>query len=160
MSHGHEHHHHDHEHEHGHQHDHEHGHHHDHDGHHHHGHEETVRVDHANVLLEAHTHEQTATVSMTFEPDPDATLVFGDLVSLMQKIAEAIESAGGIVGHIKAYGKQEGDFVHASVTAAGLEPTYEGNLDMDLGNEATVQLAAIALLIDQDRLLDICKNAL
>ncbi|MBQ9042673.1 MAG: hypothetical protein IJ111_07645 [Eggerthellaceae bacterium] len=142
---------HDHEHEHPHEHEH---------GHHHHSHEETLKLAFATVNLEAHEHEQSSTVSMTFDVNAGSTLPFQSVISLMQDIAEQVEQAGGIVGHIKAYAKDGDAFARASVTAANLDPTYEGDLDMQLAPGTEAQAVAIALLIDQHALLDICKAAL
>ena len=163
---GHEHtyeHHHDgydrHHHEHAHGHHHEHGHGHDHE-HHHHSHMETLQLENALVELEAHTHEQAATVSMRIHPADGATIAFADIIAALQRIARAAEDVGGIVGHIKGFAKQGDAFAHASVTAADLDPTTEGDPALTFGASADIQLAAIVLLVSQNDLLALCKEAL
>lgn len=110
--------------------------------------------------MEAHTHEQAATVSLDIHPKEGSLRSFSDLVSAMQTIADAAEQAGGIVGHIKAFAKKGGVFARASVTAADLPPTYDGDRSLALDALADIQLVAIVLLIDQSDLVDICKNAI
>lgn len=155
---------HEHEHEHGpdctcgcHDHGHEHGHDHEHD---HHEHVETLDLAWARIELEAHTHEQAATVSMDIHPTGCSQIDFTDLVAIMQDIASASERKGGIVGHVKAFAKQGGAFARASVTAGDLAPTCDGDQSGAFGESAEVQLVAIVLLIDQADLLAICKQAL
>ena len=152
-----------HEHEHGpdctcgcHDHDHDHA----HDHVHHHEHEEVVELSWAHVELEAHTHEQAATVSMNIHPKEGSPVAFVDLVNTMQEIARASEQSGGIVGHIKAFAKRGDAFARASVTAADLPPTCDGDQSLALDASAEIQLAAIVLLVDQADLLAICKQAL
>ena len=154
---------HDHEHEHDHDHEHDHGHAHEHGHHHEHehvSHGELVELEWADVKLEAHTHEQTATVSMGFFPKAGCQVAFSDLVGFMQAIARLAEDAGGIVGHIKAFARHGEAFAHASVTSADLAPACEGELSLVLGPGFDVQLVAIALLVGQDELLAICRQAL
>ena len=158
-AHGHEHGHaHGHEHAHGHRH--EHGHAHGHEHAHEHVHEETIVLAWAHVELEAHTHEQAATVSAGIHPNETSSTSFSDLVNCMQAIASSIEQAGGIVGHIKAFAKQEDAFARGSVTAANLPPSCDGDLALRLAPATEIQLVAIALLIDQATLISICKEAL
>lgn len=147
-----------HEHDHGpdctcgcHDHEHEHGHHHE--------HEESLELSWAHVELEAHTHEQAATVSMNIHPKEGSPVAFVDLVSIMQEIARASEQSGGIVGHIKAFAKRGDTFARASVTAADLPPTCDGDQSLELDASAEIQLAAIVLLVDQADLLATCKQA-
>ena len=90
-------------------------------------------------------------------PRKNTTLVFGNIVELMVTIAGEIEAANGIVGHIKAFARQGDTFAHASVTASYLDPECEGDLGIHLDTSTTVQLAAIALLIGQEQLLDLCR---
>lgn len=136
--------------------DHEHAHEHEH----HHVHEEVVELPWARVELEAHTHEQAATVSMNIHPKEESPVAFADLVNIMQEIARSSEQSGGIVGHIKAFAKRGDAFARASVTAADLPPTCDGDQSLELDASAEIQLAAIVLLVDQADLLAICKQAL
>ena len=137
-----------HEHEHAHEHEHEHGTH------------DVLESACATIHLESHTHEETATVSMDIEPHVDSALSFSDIVTLMQAVASAVESAGGIVGHIKAFARRDDAFVHASVTASYLDPECEGDTEICLDTATELQLAVIALLIEREQLLALCKNAL
>ena len=138
------------------QHEHHHDHGHDHD--HSHSHVETVETSWGTIALEGHTHEQAATVSATFHLNAESSYAFSSIVSLMQRIAKGVEDAGGIVGHIKATAKQDGSFARASVIAAELDPTCEGDLSLKLGSEADIQMAVIAMLVDQDALLALCRE--
>ena len=139
---------------------HDHGHVHAHDHDHGHEHSEAIELAWARVELEAHTHEEAATVSMDIYPNSGSILAFCELVDAMQAIARAAELAGGIVGHIKAFAKQDDVFARASVTAADLPPTCDGDQSLALGNTAEIQVVAIVLLIDQAALLAISKDAL
>ena len=147
---------HDHDHNHEHTHDHE----HDHGNSHDHGYVEAFEQEWGSFELEAHMHEQAATVSMNIHPRDGREISFSDLVNVMQSIAQAAENSGGIVGHIKGFARQGDDFAHASVTSADLAPAIEGDKALSFGAEATVQLVAIVLLIDQADLLAICKETL
>ena len=139
---------------------------HDHDHHDHHDHEhrhdhlETAEFEWGLVELEAHVHDQAATVSMNVQPQGERSITFSDLVGAMCSIARAAESAGGVVGHIKAFARQGGESARASVTAPELAPTVEGDPALLLGTGATIQLVAIVLLIGKEDLLAICKGAL
>ena len=157
--HGHEHdhgHEHGHEHKHGHEHEHGHGHAHDHDPH----HRESFAISWGEVSLDAHMHDQAATVSMDIRPSGEGSPAFEDLVACMQNIASRAEAAGGIVGHVKAFAKDGDAFAHASVTSAGLAASCEGDLDLALNPNTTVQLVAIVLLVEQQVLIDICRSCL
>ena len=135
--------------------------HHDHNHyHHHHSHADTIERAWACVDFEAHTHEQAATVSMSVHPNAGCERTFSNVVEIMQIIACAAEEAGGIVGHIKAFAKQDETTAHASVTAADLSPTCEGDQSLALDGTTDIQLVAIVLLIGEEDLLAICKDAL
>lgn len=150
---------HDHVHEHAHDPDvHDHGHEHSHD--HTHSHAESAEFSWADAKFEVHTHEQAATVSMDLRPHGGCGKGFSDLVAVMQGIARAAESAGGIVGHIKAFVKQGDSSARASVTAAELPPTCDGDQSMSFGDRTDIQLVAIVLLVSETELLEICKEAL
>lgn len=127
---------------------------------HHHTHSETIDLEWADIQFEAHTHEQAATVSMAIHPKAGCTATFSSLVDIMQNIARAAEASGGVVGHIKAFSKQGDAFAHASVTAADLAPTCEGDQSRALEGDADIQLVAIVLLLSEKDLLAICKDAL
>ena len=127
---------------------------------HEHNHVEVIEQEWGTIELEAHTHEQAATVSMSIHPKDRCSMAFSDLVNVMQSIAQIAESSGGIVGHIKGFARQDDKYVHVSVTTADLEPTVEGDSSFSFGAAATIQLVAIVLLVDQADLLDICKEAL
>ena len=152
----HEHHNHDH---HGHDHEHDHTHH-----HHRHDHgdarERTVELAWGEAALESHTHEQASTVSATIHAQASAGKTFETLVDALQAIAQQVEAAGGIVGHIKAYARAGESFVHASSTDAQHEPACEGDACTALTPDVQCQLVAIALLIDLDQLEEIVVAAL
>ncbi len=94
----------------------------------------------------------------TTKPRPAAT--FEVLVEALKSVAQHVESAGGIVGHIKAYARAGDSFVHASATDAQHEPSCEGDASLSLGPEVHCQLVAIALLIDLEQLEQIVVGAL
>lgn len=138
--------------DHGHGHDHEHGHEHNHN------YRESFAVASGEAFLEAHTHDQAATVSLAICPDEGASISFGNLADTLCDIAAEIEAAGGIVGHIKAFASQDGAFAHASVTEANRKPDLEGDVAVPFGPDADIQLVAIALLLDEQTLISICKR--
>ena len=155
----------EHDHEREHEHDHEranhaHGHSHEHDHEQHHGYRETVETNWGRIEMEAHVHDDAATVSMDAHPKEGCAVTISSLVDSMQRIAQAAEGTGGIVGHIKCFAQQGAESAHASVTAADLAPTVEGDDSLSFGSMSTIQLVAIILLISQDDLLAICKDAI
>lgn len=119
---------------------------------------ESFDTDAATVSLEAHTHEQAATVSLDIVPKAGSAISFESLVAAMQAIAVGAEEAGGIVGHLKAYARQDDAFAHASVTAPNLPPTCEGDITTRFGEAATIQLVSIVMLIDQDALASLSRT--
>jgi len=143
-----------HDHDHEHAHDHDHGHHHDHAA----GREVECRW--GTAVLESHVHDQAATVSATIRAQSGSAATFEVLVEGLRSVAQHVESAGGIVGHIKAYARADGSFVHASATDAQHEPSCEGDASLPLGPEVCCQLVAIALLIDLGQLEQIVVDAL
>lgn len=155
---------HDHDHDHGHAHAHDHGHDHahahGHDHGHNHGQSELMDIPAARIKLEAHVHEQASTVSATFEIREGCTVPFASLVDAMNAIAERVEDEGAIVGHIKAFAKVGGTFAHASVTAAGIAPTCEGDVTTAFGPDGDVQLVAIVMLMELNDLIGIVRSAL
>ncbi len=154
---------HDHDHEHAHQH-HEHGHAHEHahehggghDHHHHHDHERThereIEIGWGTATLESHVHDQASTVSATIHAQSGSGVTFETLVEALQGVAQQVESAGAIVGHIKAYARMGDSFAHASATDAQHAPACEGDVGMLLSSDTQCQLVAIALLIGLDEL--------
>jgi len=147
---------HDHEHEHEHVGEHDHG----HDHHHDHARERVLELSWGTATLESHVHEQAATVSATISVQPGSAVTFDTLVKALQAVAQHVESAGGIVGHIKAYAKAGDSFAHASTTDARHAPSCEGDASLPLSPEAQCQLVAIALLIDLEQLEQIVVDAL
>ncbi|MBQ9003239.1 MAG: hypothetical protein IJ087_15425 [Eggerthellaceae bacterium] len=137
-------------------HDHDHEHRHDHD----HATHDAFETDAASISLEAHTHEQAATVSLDIHPKTGNAIAFSSLVDSMKTIADEAETAGGVVGHIKAYARDGVSFAHASVTAPDLPPVCEGNVQASFGADATIQLVSIVLLVDLDDLAAICRKAI
>ena len=162
---------HDHDHEHAHQH-HEHGHAHEHahehgdghDHHHHHDHEHThereIEIGWGTATLESHVHDQASTVSATIHAQSASGVTFETLVKALQGVAQQVESAGAIVGHIKAYARMGDSFAHASATDAQHAPACEGDVGMLLSSDTQCQLVAIALLIELDDLEQIVVSQL
>jgi len=155
---------HDHDHEHAHHHDHDHDHEHGHDHHHHehgdghdhHHHEHTqereIEIGWGTATLESHVHDQASTVSATIHAQSGSGVTFETLVEALQGVAQQVESAGAIVGHIKAYARMGDSFAHASATDAQHAPACEGDTGMLLDSDTQCQLVAIALLIELDEL--------
>ena len=129
-------------------------------GHHGHNYRESFAVACGEVFLEAHVHDQAATVSVAVCPDEGVKVAFGDIVSALSAVASAVEDAGGIVGHLKAFGSQDGSFANASVTVGDREPDVGGDAAVSFGCDADIQFVAIALFISQDELIAICKGAI
>ncbi|MBR0405480.1 MAG: hypothetical protein IJI68_09845 [Eggerthellaceae bacterium] len=125
-----------------------------------HGHRESFAVPCGEAFLEAHEHDQAMTVSVAICPEEGASIVFEELVEALRSIASGIEATGGIVGHVKAFARQDGAFAHASATEAGREPDCEGDVSFAFGFDADIQFVAIALLLGQDELISLCKSAL
>lgn len=132
--------------------------------HHHHehvpSHKEAFAVEGASVSLEAHMHEEAATVSLGIKPVEGEGFAFTRIIDAMTAIAEQAESQGGIVGHIKGSAREGAAFAHASVTASDLPCESEGDVEAAFGSDATIQIVAIVLLIEQQDLVGICKAAL
>ena len=128
--------------------------------HEHHNHRESFEIAGGEVFLEAHMHDQAATVSLAVCPGEGQVFSFETLIRAMREIATQAELLGGIIGHIKGFAREGEVFAHASVTAADLEPTCEGATKESFGEEADIQLVAIVLLVGQDDLMTICRNAL
>ena len=145
---------------HDHDHGHDHGHNHGHEHHHDHTPERQVQLGWGAATLESHVHDQAATVSATICALPGSATTFEALVEALGSVAKRVESAGGIVGHIKAYARTGESFVHASATDAQHAPSCEGDARMPLKPETHCQLVAIALLIDLEQLEQIVVDAL
>ena len=129
---------------------------------HHHGqsHRESFAIPCGESFLEAHMHDQAATVSMVICPDEGTVMAFADLAAALESIASCVEEAGGIVGHIKAFAREGDFFARASITQAGEKAGCEGDVGRSFGPEADIQLVAIALLLGQEELLAICRQAM
>ena len=144
-----------HEHGHAHSHDHDHDHDHDHEHHHHdheHAHEREIEIGWGTATLESHVHDQASTVSATIHAQSDLGVTFETLVEALRGVAQEVEFAGAIVGHIKAYARSGESFAHASATDAQHAPACEGDVGMLLSSDTQCQLVAIALLIELDEL--------
>lgn len=144
-----------------HEHEHEHAHHHEHEHVHHHDQvkRDSFELAQASIALEAHTHEQAATVSLRIRPKSGETVPFEIIVDAVRTIAANAEAAGGIIGHVKAFAREGDAFARVSATAADLPLDCKGALDVRFGKSANIQLVAIVLLIDLDQLASICKSA-
>lgn len=133
---------------------------HAHEHEHHHNYRESFDIPLAEVFLEAHMHDQAATVSMALCPREGESIPFTTIVDAMSTIGVQAEAIGGIIGHIKGFAKEGDAFAHASVTDASIAPALEGDPAYRFGEEADIQLVAIVLLVGQDELIRICKAAL
>ena len=130
-----------------------------HEHHGHHGHRESFAIPGGEAFLVAGAHDQAATVSMTLCPDAGERIPFGKIVEKMEAVARIAEDAGGIVGHIKGFAREDEAYAHASVTEAGRAAECEGDLSASFGENADIQLVFIVLLIGCDDLAAICKEA-
>ena len=122
-------------------------------------HRESFAVPCGEAFLEAHTHDQATTVSVAICPGEGETMAFADLAAVLEGIACRVEEAGGIVGHIKAFAREDDYFARASVTQAGVEANCDGDIGRSFGPDADIQLVAIALFLGQEELLAICRQA-
>ena len=144
---GHEHEHrHDHEHGYGHEHEYHHEHHHDHehDHEHHHDHEGPIEIT---------THEEAliGTVRIRIPGSYEAALE--DLKTRMAQTADEVEAAGGMVGHIKAFTREETRTAMISIPEPGDVQVKEGS---DPGLHC--EIANIVFGIDEETLESILKN--
>lgn len=130
----------------------------EHASHHERNHREQFAIACGEAFLEAHMHDQAATVSVALCPDEGFAISFEQLVSALSATASNVEAAGGIIGHIKAFAREDDVFAHASITDASRKPDAEGDIAASFGPEADIQLVAIALMISQDELITICKR--
>lgn len=133
---------------------------HAHDHGHEHGHEKTLELEFATVELSSHAHEQATAVSATININEGREICFARIVEAMQAIAVDAEAAGGIVGHIKGYAETSQGFAHASCTGAGLGIDVEGRPKLALSAESQVQIVAIVMLVDLEKLTCIVSSAL
>jgi hypothetical protein len=159
-AHEHEHDEHDHEHE---DHDHEHEDHdehedHAHEHHHHHDHDEDDDHDehdheHEDISIDHHEESTIAVFQKSLSrPYAEAAEI---MASRMRIIADGVAAKGGFIGHIKSVVIAEGDRCMLSVTDSGMDPQRR-----DLGgNSARFELVCIVLLIEDDDLREIIKNA-
>lgn len=105
-------HHHEHEHA-GHEHHHE----HDHEGHeHHHEHEEDILIDGSDRFLSMLDHEGQLVASYRLDLPGSLDDAKKTLSAFTESIADAIYAQGGIVGHIKAFARSQGDSFRISIT--------------------------------------------
>ena len=152
-SHDHEHHDHNHDHDHDHDHDHEHEHDHEHcDCHeHNHSHDHHDHHDHDHnhdheirdgVKIERH--EGALICSVAFEAPGDYDSVSSRLAKEMSRLADEIDAAGDLVGHIKAY--ISGDRRGAMLSTTGGDVSIRDSAP----NSVTVNLVAIAFVAQED----------
>ena len=132
----------------------------DHNHGHGHGRRESFASMGGEAFLEAHTHDQAATVSIAICPDEGRSISFTEIESALEDIARRIDAMGGIIGHIKAFARNDDYFAHASITDPHHTITSEGDATQAFDSEADIQLVAIALLIGLDDLIDCCKQSL
>ena len=144
----------EHEHEHHHDHGHEgHGHHHhhehNHEGHdHHHDHEheadEKTLIDDGATLLTLLDHSGSLVASYRFTLPCDLDTAKARLSVFAQAVSTAVDERGGMVGHIKAFARHQGDGFRISLTTT--DPDI-----MDFPNQAVlVEGVAIVLAVDAE----------
>ena len=99
-------------------------------------------------------------MSATVRAKTEAGKTFEALPGALQVIAQRVEAADGIVGHIKAYARADESFARASATDAKRAPACEGDAGLVLGPDAQCQLVAVALLVDLDILEETALESL
>jgi len=112
-----------------------------------------------------HTHEHSADEEYTGITTHDESIVgsirrfypgaYSEAVDYMKgkvkTIAEKVTSAGGIIGHIKAFIRAEGDSCMLSVT----DDESDSNVRDYVSSKNTLELASIVFLITKEQLLQI-----
>ena len=137
--HGHEHvHHHDHDHEHEHRHEHDHEHHHDH------GHDSPIEIT---------THEEAVIGTVRVRIPGSYEEALEDLKTRMAQTADEVEAAGGMVGHIKAFAREEARTAMVSIP----EP---GDVQIKSGTDPGLrcEVANIVFGIEKEELESILEN--
>ncbi len=124
------------EHEHGHHHEHEHEHHHDHD---------------APIEITTHENAVIGTVRIRIPGSYDTALE--DLRTRMDQTAREVEESGGMVGHIKAFAREETRTAMVSIPEPGDIQTKEGS---DPGLHC--EIANIVFGIDEETLEHILEK--
>ena len=132
---------------------------HEHEHAHEHGRTAVLDTASAHIEFEGHLHEQAAAVTMLIHPHTAVEIAFTALTETMERIAQSIEATGGIVGHIKVSAQQGNTFAHASIVQADQSPSCAGDAECTFDEAAAIQIAAIALLVGLDELMDICEKA-
>ncbi|MCL1803042.1 MAG: hypothetical protein FWG30_05285 [Eubacteriaceae bacterium] len=127
---------------------------HDHDGHDHDSEDEHDHAEEGQEYLGITTHDESVVGSVrrfysgTYE----------DAVEYMQgkvkAVAEKVAAAGGIIGHIKAYIRSEGDSCMLSVT----DDESDSNIRMYPSEKTTLEMASIVFLITPDELKGILES--
>ena len=136
----HEHHDHEHHHEHAHHHEHEHGHHHEHDH------------DHGSPI-EITTHENAVIGTVRIRIPGSYDTALEDLRTRMDQTAREVEESGGMVGHIKAFAREETRTAMVSIPEPGDIQTKEGS---DPGLHC--EIANIVFGIDEETLEHILEK--
>lgn len=138
--HGHEHHHHEHEHDH----EHRHGYEHEHDHEHHHDHDAPIEIT---------THENAVIGTVRIRIPGSYEEALEDLKARMAETADEVEAAGGMVGHIKAFAREESRTAMVSIP----EP---GDVQIKNGSDPGLrcEIANIVFGIDTEVLERILKN--
>ena len=136
----HEHHDHEHHHEHAHHHEHEHVHHHEHDH------------DHGSPI-EITTHENAVIGTVRIRIPGSYDTALEDLRTRMDQTAREVEESGGMVGHIKAFAREETRTAMVSIPEPGDIQTKEGS---DPGLHC--EIANIVFGIDEETLEHILEK--
>ncbi|MDR0839111.1 MAG: hypothetical protein LBN99_05655 [Oscillospiraceae bacterium] len=146
---------HEHEHEHEHHHDHDHDHEHE---HHHHDHEHDAVTSSAPGVIEVEVteHEEAIIASGALTlVCPDAEIVKTALGREIDKIALAVDNAGGIVGHVKA------SLISSTVDMlSATEPGVAAQIKRSPDAECAINLVAIVFAVEPDFAEKLVREAL
>ncbi len=122
-----------------------------------HGHEhqhtnERVLIEENDMFLSVLEHEESLVASYRLDLSCGLNDAKERLAQFAKSISGRVEFEGGIVGHIKAFAREQGDSFRLSLTAD--EPDI---LDFH-GSSTHVEGVAIVLLVDEDWYCDLLKE--
>lgn len=130
----------EHEHHHAHDHGHEHGHAHDHE----HEADEVTLIDEDGVFLSLLDHAGSLVASYRFTLDCSLDEAKSKLSAFALAISNAVDERGGLVGHVKAFAREQGDAFRISVTTDTPDV-----LDFP-GRSVLVEGVAIVVAVDKE----------
>lgn len=121
----------------------------------HHHHIEPREFEYAagTMVLESNIHEGAAVVSSKIALKTGCTLPSLQLAKVMAEVAEAIESVGGIIGHIKAFASDaNAQVIHLSITDASQAIHTEGPVDSLLDEKFSIEMVLIVFGLTLEQL--------